>query len=435
MLKTQKQLNMENKQYDPYVLFTKRTLSNGMSLYHANIENRNFVRIRLIIHSGAITDPVGKEGLAHFVEHLFSRNGDMPRDQMEKYFHLLGRGLHTGSTNSDSVKYGCVLPVKREVLEPALQHFFSMYAGIYNLNEFEAQRKVVEEEFHEKNKFPLMNAHALWKNTILYPGSYWTRAISCIGSPESIATYTQQDVIDYWNERYDPHNVSIVSAGGIAVDDLVEIIEKSMLPFQNHLPCGKHACPRSMPIEGPQPAIRGIYKFDNKEFVGTMPVAPKGSYRAHVHLPFSADRSTVRILLNMVNHVLFYTIREKMRATYDVSADFITDSLCKSIKLSCDSFDVSLVDIFVPTVIDAIKSIENRKELFDDMLAIKLASYQFEDSNVVDVVSGASSDIVAYGRVRTLSEEIEEYKNLRFSDVQKYLEYLHPDYMFTTLYS
>lgn len=59
--------------YDPYAVFKKHVLPNGLTIYHAYYD-RPWVKSKFVIHSGSREDEVRKEGTSHFVEHLVSEN-------------------------------------------------------------------------------------------------------------------------------------------------------------------------------------------------------------------------------------------------------------------------------------------------------------------------------------------------------------------------
>ena len=60
--------------YDPYADFEKATLPNGLQVYAAYWPDRPWQYVGFVLHSGANTDPEDLPGVAHFVEHLVSRN-------------------------------------------------------------------------------------------------------------------------------------------------------------------------------------------------------------------------------------------------------------------------------------------------------------------------------------------------------------------------
>ncbi len=60
---------MHIKDFDPFD-FNKKEISN-VPIYYKHLPWSPCIHIRIVFNSGAFSDPIGKEGVAHFLEHMF----------------------------------------------------------------------------------------------------------------------------------------------------------------------------------------------------------------------------------------------------------------------------------------------------------------------------------------------------------------------------
>jgi predicted Zn-dependent peptidase len=81
--------------WDPYSQFETRVLDNGLTIHVLHGPERPGVRFVFGIHSGARHDLPGKEGTAHFMEHLVHRNGGSSLDELRDFLSLIAGTCHT----------------------------------------------------------------------------------------------------------------------------------------------------------------------------------------------------------------------------------------------------------------------------------------------------------------------------------------------------
>lgn len=70
---------MQNKEFDPYD-FSKKEIG-GVSVYYKNTPWSPCINIRIAFKNGAFNDPVGKEGLSHFLEHMIFNGSPKLQDK------------------------------------------------------------------------------------------------------------------------------------------------------------------------------------------------------------------------------------------------------------------------------------------------------------------------------------------------------------------
>jgi len=131
-------------------LLGKAVLPNSLTVYAAYWPGRP-MSMEFLVHAGAQNDPIGLEGVAHFVEHLVSRNAIIPRNDMMEFFEENGGTADFGATGYPHTYFQLFLPTNEYVIKRALLMFGQMLFSC-ELNDFiENQRQVIVGEFHQKS--------------------------------------------------------------------------------------------------------------------------------------------------------------------------------------------------------------------------------------------------------------------------------------------
>ena len=80
---------MEKNIHDTYSDFSQYSLLIDLTMHDAYIE-KAYVYCTIVVDSGTFCDPLGKEGVAHFVEHLIAENGKMSYPKSYLFFRDKG---------------------------------------------------------------------------------------------------------------------------------------------------------------------------------------------------------------------------------------------------------------------------------------------------------------------------------------------------------
>src|SRR3989344_959027 len=135
--------------WDPFAEFQSETLPNGLTVHAAHWPERPWQAMGFLIHSGAEQDPIGREGVAHFVEHLVSENADVSKKIMCDFFHDSGGMVDLGTTGYPGTSYQLFLPIERSILAKALDIFSSMLVTAQLELQIERERHVIMGEFRQ----------------------------------------------------------------------------------------------------------------------------------------------------------------------------------------------------------------------------------------------------------------------------------------------
>lgn len=252
-----------------------------------------FVNVRYRV--GAREDPPGKEGLAHFVEHLaFRGTKDLPKESFDDTVRDVTGDRFNAHTTHDFTQYE--QHVATAELPAAL--FVEAQRLAYPLHgvsdsEISAERGVVENE--RRLRFTGASYFDRMSTMVYAPSHPYSRPVG--GTEASIRELTADDARGFFSKYYRPDNATIVVVGAVDVAATVALVASYF-----------GAIPRSgaAPVRAPA-AYAGPLAADRREKVDlpgiydnllgiAWPMAPTGSFDA------TATRLAVRYVEALVAH-------------------------------------------------------------------------------------------------------------------------------------
>lgn len=199
--------------------------SNGMRFVLMPDASTQLAEVDIRYDVGAREDPPGRAGMAHLVEHMmFQTRPDGP--QTAPIFQtILDLATDMNAyTNWDTTHYR--MTSRMENLDAMLKiEAMRMYYGCQNVPEaeFEREREVVRNEIRAQSSAEgQVFQHVL---AMIYPkGHAYERMIG--GNDEQIASISLPEVCEFMKKYYTPDRAVLLVAGGINVDETVNLIEK-----------------------------------------------------------------------------------------------------------------------------------------------------------------------------------------------------------------
>lgn len=413
--------------WDPYAKFESTTLPNGLTVYACQWPDRECEELRFVVHSGSSRDPVGLEGLAHYVEHLVPNNAGMPESDLRAFFAHHGGNVCLGRTGYDQIGYGCLVPIDWRVCREAFYIFGRMLLKAALNHAIEQERRVVLREFEEDYPVQFKFQMQLDRLRALYPNHPIARNVGSIGEPETIRRMTQPDAQAYYDRYYVPANMSIIGVGGMSLDEVVQLVSDS--PFAG-LKVGQRAL-RDPPIEEFAPLVerQKIYRMSDYVKVQLSTASYYGSNR----IPVRFDVLLLDIVSRILNRILYKTVRKELGWTYDIGSEIWSRSVVRELRIDCGSLDVVGIHQLEGVIESSIASISGREDLFEEQKHCALARRGFSDENCDSTADGADSMLCRYGRIVTLAEERERIERFTMRDVEALLPYLASEKRFTRI--
>lgn len=304
---------------DIYAQFKKHVLANGLTLYHYQTE-KPFIIGSFIVHAGNRHDSPGKEGVAHFLEHMVSRS--MPSfpsyEDNRKFFSDVGGSVMFGMTGASATSYAWKLPDQPQLFLKGFQMIGELLFGCSFTKEvLEKQKKVITEEFNRnfKNDAHFRLAREWSKRT--FP-QIRTAHSSGLGTLETIQSMSIDDVKHFYSRHYVPKNVSVIVTGNISETDLISTMQNTLLGTVH----SDIEIARLSPFETVSP-VSQKYDVSYKEYTGE--VKANAQYaRAWFFVPDEQNKYTLRIIAKEYNRRVFNELREKRSLGYSAGVSLYT---------------------------------------------------------------------------------------------------------------
>jgi len=203
--------------------FHHHVLPNGLNLIGERTPSARSVAAGFFVRTGSRdeADPA-LAGVSHFLEHMMFK-GTPRRSALDvnRDFDAIGANYNAFTSEENTVFYGAVLP---EYLPQAVDILADILRPSLRGDDFDMEKKVIIEEIgmyedqpgwclfdHAKKAF--FNSHPLGN--------------SVLGSVQSIADLTRDQMAGYFDRRYVAPNITVTVAGNFDWSAFVELVEKN----------------------------------------------------------------------------------------------------------------------------------------------------------------------------------------------------------------
>ena len=189
----------------------RETFENGLSLNIRELPEERLISLKIHLGSGANADPAGKNGLAHFTEHMvFYQNEDF-QNTLHKDFYRKG-GFYSASTFNGHTEYHFRMPYTpanvRFMRDKILKGFFE---PDFHASQIEEERKVILNELNltqDQDNHNMYQSMRFVRARLLYDIDM-SRANYITGSESDLSAITLEDVSEYHAQHYVPNNIAI----------------------------------------------------------------------------------------------------------------------------------------------------------------------------------------------------------------------------------
>lgn len=232
------------------------TLKNGLQVV-VIVNRRAPVALHMLWYKiGAIDEPAGKSGIAHFLEHLlFKSTKTLKVGEFSRIVSANG-GQENAFTSWDYTGY------HQFVAKDRLARMMKIEADrmanlVLDDREVLRERKVILEE--RRSRIENRPVSILWEQArrALYLNHRYGRPI--IGWMHEMKGLTRQDALDFYKRYYGPNNAVLVVAGDVNVEDVRKLAEKYYGPVKR-----VNVPPRKKLFEPPQRVERRVTYRDRR---------------------------------------------------------------------------------------------------------------------------------------------------------------------------
>jgi zinc protease len=202
--------------------FTRRTMSNGLSVVLAPVEKLPIASVIVMIDAGAVCDPQGKEGVAQLTAELLLE-GTQKRDgvALADGFEKLGASVDV-STDWD----GAIISLT--AMNSRLGEAMALLGEVVRAPSF-PDREVLrlrEERLAERLQLraePRGLADEMFSRFLYEPRSRF--ALPESGTETSVEGITRDDIQRFYETRYQPGTVTCIIAGDVSEDEGFQLAE------------------------------------------------------------------------------------------------------------------------------------------------------------------------------------------------------------------
>lgn len=266
-------------------------LDNGLQVLLISDPDTDKAAAALDVNVGSSSDPKGREGLAHFLEHmLFLGTEKYPQaGEYQEYIAAHGGG-HNAYTAFENTNY--FFDVDKDYLEPALDRFAQFFTKpLFSREYVDREMHAVDSEYQSKRMQDSWRSFQAFKQAV---NPEHPMAQFATGSLETLAnredSNTRDELIAFYDQHYSANIMTLVVLGKEPVAKLKEwVTEKfsrienrrasaleigqplftsGQLPIQLNIEPNKNQ--RSMSLTFPIPSVKQYYLSKPTRYIGNL---------------------------------------------------------------------------------------------------------------------------------------------------------------------
>jgi predicted Zn-dependent peptidase len=373
--------------FDPYD-FVKKEID-GVAIYWKNLPTSPCIHIRICFNTGAIHDPVSKEGLSHFLEHMiFDGSPSLPTKkdikEWSKLHALNSWNAWTWFTNTN-YHLRC-LPEKFEIVLSGMKDM--IFNPIIREEDIEHERSVITQEAwgRYKNEKYLAFTKEILENS--FHGTAREKISSPLGWPNSIIGINKKDVSEWQKQNYGKGNFYIIVAGSIQESDL-EKIEN----FLKDIPSVKNNQFDFGTIQ--KPKTLSIIKTGDE--IGDPREQVEISFERMLNFNLMQEVEINNMTMSVLQDIVFERLRTERALCYGVSASYHVqkDFLLWQVNIKAKEENKKIIITeFWKAITDIISDNEHKR--FDTLKQVRIDRLKSMEEITMDIADNILSDIWRY---------------------------------------
>ena len=202
--------------------FRKTTLDNGLEIVAECNADASSTALGFFVKTGARDETDEVSGVSHFLEHMvFKGTPTRTAADVNREFDEMGAHYNAFTNEENTVFYAAVLPEYQDrtvallgdILRPSLRE-----------EDFDTEKQVIIEEIRMYDDQPPFGADE--KSRAAHYGTH-PLGRSVLGTVESVTGLSARAMRDYFERRYSPGNIALVTCGRVDFDVLVASAERA----------------------------------------------------------------------------------------------------------------------------------------------------------------------------------------------------------------
>lgn len=369
--------------------------------------------VRVAFRVGGRVDPAGKEGLAHFFEHLpfDGCEGAPTHEAIDNVGETLFMGTLNAWTGLDFTSFFGRVRAAR--VGEALDFFRRLiWHPLLAPAEVERERQVITREIWRRYGTPkdLELAKLRWADAL--PVGHRFAAHHCsLGFPETVAAVTRDELLAFHREAYVRENGAVFLVGDVDLDALAPALES----FVAGIPSGA-ALPRPAVLAAPVVPPNPLRELSYGEFFGVVgdsrPKDTELEWERNVPAGFAPDRALL-LAAGVARRVAYDEVRGKFGATYAVSgyAHFYPDFANVGLFTKTDPERADEIRAHVEATVRRLAAADPAfAGKFDEVKGAALDRLETAERATMDVAEAGEDDWARTGTTVTLASEIADLR-------------------------
>jgi predicted Zn-dependent peptidase len=248
-----------------------------------------------------------------------------------------------------------------------------------------------------------------------------------LGDPESISRISQKDLQSFYDRHYTPANISVVSVGGLRLQEVLNIISESSLASEK--PGVRTPLPIAASFIAPPTETRHVFELSRHTQISL----ESGGYESTGLIPATESPYTIDILEQILSNVLTEEIRKKRTWTYHIGCSVYYHRHFSEFGVICDSFKLDALDEIEEVIEQCIASLARREDLFQETKHRLIMRLSMIDPSGCDIRNHALDHLSDYQRIIPLTERKRGLEGICQDDIQRSLQWLIPSRRYTLI--
>lgn len=284
----------------------KTTLDNGLVVLSEQMQHTRSVSFGVFLRTGSRYETAEQNGLTHFLEHaLFKGTRKRSALQIAKDADVLGGNLNAFTGRE-------IVGFHNEVVDEDLAHGFELLADLltapsFDPAELDKERNVILEEIKMTEDTPDDILFDVFSENF-YPDHPLGRRV--LGTPETLATFRDERVWNYYRDLFSPENLVVAAAGNLQHETILELAQTYFGNLARR--------PAAVPVAAPPPVahltLQRKKELEQAHLVLGVPCPSLLSEEFYTNGILSS------ILGGGMSSRLFQSVREERGLVYDVYA-------------------------------------------------------------------------------------------------------------------
>lgn len=287
--------NFDNKEH---------ILDNGMKIITIK-RKTNIAAVNIGVNIGSLFEDITKKGISHFLEHMmFKGTKNRDNEKLNEQLENLGGEYNAYTDNSTTVySISCLVEEIKNGVELLADMLMN---STMDEKELEKEKGVILAEIRsskdsvEDLSFRRLNEFSFSKSALRY---------DVLGLEETVAGFTSEDLLDFYNKYYRPDNSTAVIVSPLEHEEAFNILNESFKKWD-----GKTAEKIDLIKEKNNPGVFTTYKKQIEQSTIT--------YLYSLSDIEENDEMALKILSHKLgessNSILFRELRENRGLAYDV---------------------------------------------------------------------------------------------------------------------